>query len=184
MTRALALTLLLSSVGHAHEPEPERRVLVSIEAARLQLVVRYTLKPSATSERLFGAFDANHDGRVSLPTEQLARAQLLVPRAREGLTLLVDDVQTALTVVEVKFRDLTGGKRRGVETLLLLEAPLDGAAPHRVTLKVFRMPTTVEAQVSGLRRVGTSLPVRPEDPVVGPATLADGDVWVEVAPAK
>ncbi len=183
MSRALALSLLLTGAGQAHEPDAQRRVLVSVEPTRVQLVVRHTLKPSAASERLFNAFDANRDGRVSLPTEKLAQAQLLVPRARAGLTLLVDDVQTAAKVVEVKFRELPGGKRRGVETLLLLEAPLDGTSPHRVTLKVFRMLTTVEAQVSGLKRTGTSLSVRPKDPVVGPETLADGSAWIEVAPA-
>ncbi len=174
--------LLVATVAHAHDSKPERHALLSVEATKVQLVVRFVMRPTAATERLFAALDADHDGRVSRPTEKLARAQLLVPRARQGLTLLADGRPLEPTTADVRFRDLSAGARRGVETLLLLEAPLDNARPHRLTLKVSHLPTLVEAQVTGRRRVDTSLPTRPDDPVVGPARVDDGTAWIEVAP--
>ncbi len=154
-------------------------MLISVTATKVQLVVRYTMRPSARTDQLFAALDGNRDGRLTLPTEQLGQAALLVPRARRGLTLLIDGVVTRPKLEQTKFRVLTTGKRRGLETLLLLQVPLS-AGPHRITLKVNGDLTTVEAQVSGVTRVGTSLSVRPDDPVVGPSKIADGEAWVEV----
>lgn len=151
-------------------------------ATEIHLVVRYRLAPTAETERLFAALDGNRDGRLTLPTEQLAQAALLVPRARRGLTLTVDGAATATTLAETRFRVLSGGKRRGLETLLLLTAPL-APGKHRVALRIFGDLTTVEAQTTR-PRLATSLPTRPGDPVVGPAKLADGTAWLEVGPTK
>ncbi len=176
------LALLVVAGARAHEKAPQRRVLVSAEPAALRLVVSYQLPTGREAQQLRLLTDAG--GKLH-PLQRLARLQVLVPNALRGLALAVDGVPVTPQLVDARSRDLSPeGARTGHEVLVLLEAPWTVEGEREVVLLVGDTPTLVEMQVDGLRRVGTSLPTRPEDPVAGPRRMESGAATLRVAPNR
>ena len=177
----LVIGLVASVSASAHERTSDRRVILDVDEATSQALVSWTLPAGAEADRLRTIADANGDGTVRSPTEQLARAMLVVPRMLDGLVVHADGEPVELTLTDLHIRDgAADGRRRGLEAMAIVALPIDpaladGVATIELTVAFGDGHVIVEAQARGdFTIVEGSLPDR-GGPVRGPATLHAGE---------
>ncbi len=198
-TRPIALALVsvfvvaaATTVGRAHDFQETRRLVLSVEERRVELLVVYEVRPSRVADAIRARFDSGDDGIVRTGLERLARAQVVGPRVRHGLSLSVDGRALPLAVERLAFPQAPReGGRAGVAAVALLSARLPAEAWATGSLDVTlrtrgaRGRLTLEAQAApGYEMTAAGLESRPGDPVLGPSALsASGAVALTVAKA-
>ena len=180
----LALLLLPLPRAAAHDMAAKRRLLVAVEGSKATLLVAMEVAAGAEAERLATTWELDGDPSVLSPAERLARAQLLLPRLRQGWTFEVEHRPMAgeLSRFEVAMRPGLQPSR-GFEVMAAWEVALPPAPLH---LAVLGKPGGAELQ--GEFQVQPPWTVRvtelPRDPngwLVGPFTVdAQQHAWVEL----
>jgi hypothetical protein len=190
-----AVTLsIVPTEGRAHDFEETRRLVLSVDAERVELLVAYEVRPGRVADSLRARYDAGDDGVVAGGLERLARAQVVGPRVRHGLSLVVNGRAVPLTVERLAFPTPTiEGGRRGVAAVALYSTPLPtdawdaGSARITVRTRGARGQLTLEAQATeGYEMTGAGLESRSGDPVLGPGALSSTEavtLTVSRAPA-
>jgi hypothetical protein len=188
---AVALTVAPTE-GRAHDFEETRRLVLSVDAEKVQLLVAYEVRPGRIADALRARFDAGDDGVVESGLERLARAQVVGPRVRHGLSLVVDGREVRLTPEQLAFpQPPVEGGRAGIAAVALYSASLPadvwsgGSIPITVRTRGARGQLTLEAQAGeGYEMSGAGLESRSGDPVLGPGALsARGTVTLTVSKA-
>lgn len=173
---AFALLLLCPASGAGHQFDEQRRLVLSVEPGRLELLVGYELRPGELADGLRAQYDAGDDGRVTTAFERLARARVMTPRLRTDLAVSLDDTPLRLRLADLAFPEPPReGGRRGVAAVALYRAdlpPIDGE--RRLAVRVDRGQATLEAQARGLVIQSSAMRPRPGDPVLGPVAIRRG----------
>ncbi len=176
----LAAALALPAGGSAHDFEETRRLVVSVEADRVLMMVAYEVRPGRIADGLRARYDASDDGVVETALERLARVQTIGPRVRHGLSLVVRDEEVPLTIESIAFpAPPREGSRSGIRAVALYAAELPDDAWGRGPLSVevrtrgARGQLTLEAQAAeGYEVTADGLESRRNDPVLGPGMLS------------
>lgn len=168
---AFGALALLSSDVQAHTFDANRTALVAIEPTHIDVLVLYELGNSPESAAVDAIVDANRNGVVDGPFEELSLAQTLLPRALEGLALYIDDEPPTLHLVRAEFEPGDRGGGPSVwEGAVLLRAVLpaesgfgrETCAPIRIALEGSDDPVHVHAEVAPQWRVDESNAEAPE----------------------
>lgn len=174
--RSVALYVLLlasTTTASGHELEETRRLVLSVHADRVELLVAYELRAGELADGLRAQFDRQGDDRLDR-FERLARAQVVTPRLGRGVRLEVDGVPQPLWIRELVFPPAPReGGRLGVAALALFVAPVTA---DEVRLSADGGRVSVEAQAAPSIALDAGLPRREGDPVLGPKELTPGDI--------
>lgn len=177
---SLGVAVGLTPTLQAHDFEETRRLVLDVRSDRLELLVAYEVRPGARAAAIRARFDQDHDGRVTSDLERLARARVVVPRLTQGIALEVRGHRVPLALERLEHpRPPHEGGRVGVAALALFSAPLrlpdDGPLELAVVAGEPRGAVRLEVQAEpGVSLASEGMTRRPNDPVLGPATLASG----------
>jgi hypothetical protein len=181
----IAVVVAVTPLAMGHDRPERRRLIVSVERDRIELLVGYEVRPGSLASELRATIDHDRDGRASSAWERIAEAQVLLPRVRRGIELFVGGQPRALRVNDFRFRDgSTEGRSRGLEGLVRLDGgPAFGGDGESMVEIRFRGPEpalTVELQGGeGVELTSTPTTHRTTAgaavPVVGPFLLRVGE---------
>ena len=189
-TLVLTLSLVCSVIPrlgqlHAHELPEHRSIIVSISAETIEMLVLYELPAGVDAMSYRTMIDLDRNGVVEGELENLAQAQVLLPRIGTGLTVTSDDEPVELGLADVSFQEGAGdGPDQGFIAVAIFSGPFEITTELRITLTIGMEidPVHAEMQVTGdVQMTESSHPVAPDAPVIGPAELGSGEaMWVGV----
>lgn len=185
---ALLLPLLAISPSEqlsAHDLPEHRSVIVSIYDEAIEMLVLFELPAGVDAMSYRIMIDLNGNGVVEGELENLAQAQVLLPRIGTGLSVTNNEQPVALALADVSFQDGAGeGADRGFIAVALYSAPFAGDAEHRILMTIGTEidPVHAEMQVTGnVEMIDASHPQAEDAPVIGPVELSGGEgIWVVV----
>lgn len=176
-TEILALAFALVSSASAHDRDDVRRVIVSVEAATIDVVIVHEIA-GARRARALRAMSARGNARLER-FARMAELQAFEPRVRQGLAISIDGERQAMVLEDLRVAD--GPEERPGRSALVVLARYSIATPALGrTISVTNLDAMgnvfVEMQVAeGITIERTDLPKRARDPVVGPLAIAPGE---------
>jgi hypothetical protein len=161
----------------AHELAEQRRIILSIASDTIEMLVSYELPGGREAERLRQGMDMDMDGTITPGIEQLAQAQILLPRLNAGLSVSIDGVPLEMELADLEFRDGAGqGSDRGFLGMAIYRASREAEVGAVTTVAVSIAPDVAPAQaelqvVDGGVIVESVVPAAADAAVIGPVEL-------------
>jgi hypothetical protein len=183
---ALFLVPVLAGPASAHTLPERQRVLLSVAPGEVQLLIVWDAAPVGVAEQIWQAVDANANGVVDIGWEQIAMAQLVLPRLQAGLSVQHNGVPVQLELANYAWNPgEVEGTRRGLGAAAMFTASWSesDAALHTwaVAVSTATSEVTVEIQaVPPWSITSSTLPWVSGDAVAGPGRALEGDLCVAI----